>query len=72
MADDQTAPLLEKPKYRIWAMHCPFRTTGSPVGGNMGGSIKSVVIFEVETWTRLCQDVPQLQTTMFEVGSYED
>ena len=61
----------EKPKYRIWAMHCPFRKTGSPVVGNMGASIKPVVIFEMATWTRLCQDIPALQTTMFEVGSYD-
>lgn len=60
-----------KPKYRIWTMECPFRKTGSPVVGNMGSSVKTVVIFEMETWKRLCEDVPQLQTTMFEVGSYE-
>lgn len=62
----------EPPKYRIWAMLCPFRKTGSPVVGNMGSSVESVVIFKLETWKQLCQDVPQLQTTLFEVGSYED
>lgn len=61
-----------KPQYRIWAMQCPFRKTGSPVLGTFGASIRGVVIFDVATWKRLCQDVPQLQTTMFEVGSYED
>lgn len=59
-----------KPQYRIWAMHCPFRKTGSPVLGTFGRDIKPVVIFEMATWTRLCQDVPQLQTTMFEVGTF--
>lgn len=69
-ATNEVAPL--KPQYRIWVMQCPFRKTGSPVLGTFGASIRGVVIFDIETWKRLCQDVPQLQTTMFEVGSYED
>ena len=64
-------PEPEKPKYRIWAMSCPFRKTGSPVVGHFGSTNETVVIFKMETWKRLCEDVPQLQTTMFEVGSYE-
>lgn len=59
-------------KYRIWAMHCPFRKSGSPVLGTMGSSIQPVVVMTTETWTRLCADVPQLQTTMFEVGAWSD
>lgn len=61
----------EKPKYRIWAAHCPFRKSGTPVLGTMGSTIRGVVVFEMETWTRLCQDVPQLQTTLFEVGTFD-
>lgn len=58
----------ETPTYRIWMMHCPCRKTGSPVVGTFGRTIQPVVIMRMETWTRLCQDVPQLQTTMFDVG----
>jgi hypothetical protein len=53
-------------------MHCPFRKSGSPVLGTMGSSIQPVVVMTTETWTRLCADVPQLQTTMFEVGAWSD
>jgi hypothetical protein len=66
MAEEQFA------KYRIWVTHCPFRKTGSPVLGTFGRDIKPVVIFTMETWNRLCQDVPQLQTTMFEVGTWDE
>lgn len=65
-------PEVAKPTYRIWALSCPFNKKGFPVVGSFGGSIRGVVIFDVATWKRLCHDVPQLQTTMFEVGSYED
>lgn len=61
----------EKPKYRIWAAHCPFRKSGSPVLGTMGSRIEEVIVIRVETWKRLCEDVPQLQTTLFEVGTFE-
>jgi hypothetical protein len=54
---------------RMWAMHCPFRKTGSPVLGSFGASIEPVVIMKMSTWTQLCKDVPQLQTTQFEVGT---
>jgi hypothetical protein len=60
-----------RPTYRMWAMHCPFKKTGFPVLGSFGASEKAVVIMTVETWKRLCADVPQLQTTQFEVGSYD-
>lgn len=59
------------PKYRIWVLHCPFKKTGVPVMGSFGASEKPVVIFTLETWQKLCADVPQLQTTQFEVGSYD-
>ena len=59
------------PKYRIWAMHCPFRKTGSPVLGTFGRTTQPVVIMTMATWKQLCEDVPQLQTTQFEVGTWE-
>jgi hypothetical protein len=57
---------------RIWVMHCPFRKTGSPVLGTFGATTKPIVMMTLDTWKKLCQDVPALQTTQFEVGSYED
>lgn len=56
---------------RIWVLHCPFRKTGSPVLGTFGRTVEPVVIMRMETWKKLCEDVPQLQTTQFEVGSVE-
>ena len=56
---------------RIWVMHCPFRKTGSPVLGSFGAKEEVVVIFKIADWKKLCEDVPQLQTTQFEVGSYD-
>jgi hypothetical protein len=60
----------EKP-YTMWVAHCPFRKNGSPVLGNMGSSIKGVVVMTTDEWKRLCADVPQLATTQFNVGSFE-
>lgn len=60
-----------KPKFRIWVAHCPFKKNGAPSLGSFGKSIAPVVVFKLETWKRLCEDVPQLQTTMFEVGADE-
>jgi hypothetical protein len=62
---------LHTAKYRIWALHCPFNKKGFPVVGSFGSTERSVIIIPVETWKRLCADVQQLQTTQFEVGSYE-
>lgn len=61
-----------KPTYRIWALSCPFKKDGTPSLGTFGTTIRGVVIFDIATWKRLCADVPQLQTTMFEVGQYEE
>ena len=58
--------------YRIWALPCPFKKSVFPVLGSFGAREDSVVIMTVATWKRLCADVPQLQTTQFEVGTYED
>ena len=56
---------------RIWVMHCPFRKDETPVLGNFGVTTKPVVVMTLETWKRLVTDTPALQTTQFEVGSYE-
>ena len=56
---------------RIWAMACPFRKNGTPVLGTMGTTVRSVIVIEHDTWKRLCEEVPQLQTTQFEVGTFE-
>jgi hypothetical protein len=68
MADtaDPAAPT----PYRIWALHCPFNKKGFPVLGTFGSRTRGVIIFDIETWKRLCADIPALQTTKFEVGSY--
>lgn len=58
--------------YRIWTLMCPFKKNGFPVVGTFGTRTGQVVIFSTAEWKRLCEDVPQLQTTQFEVGSYED
>ena len=67
---DATAPLTPQP-LRIWAAHCPFRKTGSPVLGTMGATVQPVVVMTMATWNRLCADVPALQTMQFEVGTFE-
>jgi hypothetical protein len=59
-------------KYRLWALHCPFRKDGTPVLGTFGAREQAVVILTLETWKRLCADVPQLQTTQFEVEAYSE
>lgn len=56
-------------KLRIWAFHCPFRKTGSPVLGSFGATIRPVVIVPMETWTKLCREIPELGARQFEVGS---
>lgn len=53
---------------KIWVLNCPFTKTGFPVTGTFGRTIQPVVIMTMDTWKKLCADVPQLQTTQFEVG----
>lgn len=57
--------------FRMWVMECPFRKTGTPVLGSFGASSANVVIMRADEWKRLCEEVPQLATTQFEVGSWE-
>lgn len=58
--------------YTMWVAHCPFRKNGSPVLGTMGSSEQAVVVMTTDEWRRLCADVPQLQTTQFRVGTFDD
>lgn len=59
----------EAPPFTIWALHCPFRKEGSPVLGNMGSSIRGVIVMEAETWKQLCEAHPSLKTQQFRVGT---
>lgn len=59
------------PKYRMWVSECAFKKNGFPSLGAFGSSSANVVIMTAATWKQLCKGVPQLQTTQFEVGSYE-
>jgi hypothetical protein len=70
--DSSRSPLAADPLIRIWTLHCPFRKSGSPVVGTMGSSIRTVILIETDMWKRLCEEVPQLQTTQFEVGTIND
>ena len=70
MTDPLAGTLPDKP-LRIWAMHCPFRKTGSPVLGSMGSSVQPVIVMTLETWQALCQRDPTIQTMPFEVGTYD-
>ncbi len=63
---DQTKP------FRMWAMHCAFKKDGFPSLGTFGKSIEPVVILTMEEWLRLCDAVPQLADTQFEVGAYHE
>ena len=52
----------------IWALPCPFRKDGSPVLGSQGRTIRNVVVMEMETWTKLCEEIPELGKREFRVG----
>lgn len=56
---------------RMWVLETPFNKRGVPVMGQFGSRSGNVVIFTTAEWKRLCDSVPQLQTTQFEVGSYD-
>ena len=55
---------------RIWALHCPFNKRGFPVLGSFGSTVRGVIIIPVKTWTELCQRIPDLAATKFEVGEH--
>jgi hypothetical protein len=54
---------------RIWVTYCPFKKSGFPSIGTFGKSIAPVVSMRLETWQRLCREIPELATHQFEVGS---
>lgn len=58
--------------FTIWAMDCPFRKAGSPVLGTMGSSIRRVIVIEMDEWQRMNDAIPQLATTQFRVGTYDE
>lgn len=69
LADPTIVP--ENKPYRIWSVACPFRKDGSPIVGNtFCSSVRSVVIFEHETFKRLIAEHPALATARFEVGEF--
>lgn len=39
--------------------------------GNFGSTVRPVVILPLATWTKLCQEIPELATMQFEVGTAE-
>ncbi len=55
----------------IWAAHCPFRRAGSPVLGNMGATVREVIVIETREWERLVAQHPTLQTAQFRVGTFQ-
>ena len=64
MSDDSKA-------YTIWSVATPFRKDGTPVMGNMGSTIKSVVVMESATFKRILAEHPSLQTAQFNVGTFD-
>lgn len=66
-----SAPDQASKPVRMWVLDAPFNKRGVPLMGQFGSRSGHVVIFTVSEWKRLCENVPQLQTTQFEVGSYE-
>ncbi len=56
--------------YRVWSIDMPFRKDGAPVAGTMGSTIKRVLVIEAETFKRLIDEHPSLQTARFDVGEF--
>lgn len=52
-------------------MTCPFARDGAPVLGQAGYTEQGVVIMTLATWNKLCEDVPDLAKTQFQVGTVE-
>ena len=65
--EDESAPA----PIQIWAAWCPFRKAGSPVLGNMGATVRNVIIIEQSEWSRILDAAPQLKTTPFNVGTFQ-
>lgn len=59
---------------RIWALHVPFNKRGFPALGHSfaARTTKGCIIIPADKWTELCQRIPDLAATQFEVGTLED
>lgn len=68
---DQTR---EQQPIRIWALHVPFNKRGFPVFGHSFAAVssKGCIIIPADKWTALCQRIPELAATQFEVGTLEE
>lgn len=58
---------------RIWALFVPFNKRAFPVFGNSFAAVtsKSCIIIPADKWTELCNRIPELAATQFEVGTLE-
>lgn len=56
---------------RIWVTPCAFKKNGFPSLGSFGARVANVVILPLETWTKLCAEIPELGKRQFEVGTQE-
>lgn len=63
-------PLDDKP-VTMWYLECPFRKSGSPVMGNVGTSVRHVIVFEYDEWLRFAKLHPTIETQQFNVGTLE-
>lgn len=68
MSDHMTEPMIAPKPLRMWVANCPFSKAGTPVLGNFGREIRTVVMFDLATWKRLVGQVPELSVINFEVG----
>ena len=55
----------------MWVMECPFSKHGTPVVGNMGRTIRRVVVMEAETFKAMLAAHPSLKTQEFKVGTFD-
>ena len=60
----------EREPYTVWATAAPFRKNGTPIVGNVGSSIESVVIMKADTFKRLVNE-PGLAQVEWRLGTFE-
>jgi hypothetical protein len=58
--------------FTIWALDAPFDKYGVPRMGNVGQSIRLVVVMESETFKRLLREHPSLATEQFRLGAFPE
>lgn len=68
LASDPT-PERDALPIRIWVTPCAFKKSGFPSLGTFGATVGNVVILRMETWQRLCREIPELGKRQFEVGA---